>query len=126
MSKEVININDVEVDKLFVEIRNLIEESRNIVYKTINIEIINLHWNIGKMIIEKQGGSNRAKYGEMLIEGISKKLTSYYGKGFSIQNLRRMRQFYMLYPIRSSIMSELSWTHYLELIKIVEDQKNNC
>ena len=43
MSKEVININDVEVDKLFVEIRNLIEESRNIVYKTINIEIINLH-----------------------------------------------------------------------------------
>ena len=53
MSKEAININDVEVDKLFVEIRNLIEESRNIVYKTINTEIINLHWNIGKMIIEK-------------------------------------------------------------------------
>lgn len=61
-------------------------------YKTINSEIVDLHWNIGKMIIKKQSGNTRAKYGDLLIEGISKKITEQFGKGFSIQNLRRMRQ----------------------------------
>ena len=45
--------------------------------------MINLHWNIGKIIVEKQEGHVRAKYGDLLIEGISKKLTEYFGKGFS-------------------------------------------
>lgn len=87
--------------------------------------MINLHWNIGKMIVEKQKGNSRAKYGDLLIEGISKKLTEYFGKGFSKRNLERMRKFYMCYPIATSIMSQLSWTHYLELIKIKEDDKRN-
>lgn len=121
MKNEVINEN--EINNLYNNIKELIEQSRNKVYKTVNTEMINLHWNIGKMIVEKQEGQERAKYGDYLIEAISKKLTEYFGKGFSIQNLRRMRQFYIFYPIRSSIMSELSWTHYLELIKIKEKEK---
>ena len=112
-----------EVNELFSNIKELIEQSRNKVYKTVNTEMINLYWNIGKMIVEKQTEKSRAKYGDFFIEGISKKLTENYGKGFSIQNLRRMRQFYITYPIRSLIMSELSWTHYLELIKIKEPKK---
>ena len=125
MSKEVMNINKEEVDELFVEIKNLIESTRSRVYKTINIEIINMHWNIGKMIIERQGGSSRAKYGELLIKGISNRLTEYFGEGFSIQNLRRMRQFYLCYPIRSTLSSELSISHYYELIRIPEEYKRN-
>ena len=123
MKKEI--INETEIDNLYSNIKTLIEESRNRVYKTVNTEMVNLYWNIGKMIVEKQGGETRAKYGDLLVEGISKRLTEYFGKGFSIQNLRRMRQFYLMYPIRSSIMSELSWTHYLELIKIKEEDKRN-
>lgn len=123
MKNEVINEN--EINNLYNNIKELIEQSRNKVYKTVNTEMINLHWNIGKMIVEKQEGQERAKYGDYLIEAISKKLTEYFGKGFSIQNLRRMRQFYIFYPIRSSIMSELSWTHYLELIKIKEKEKRD-
>ena len=123
MKNEVINEN--EINNLYNNIKELIEQSRNKVYKTVNTEMINLHWNIGKMIVEKQQGQERAKYGDYLIEAISKKLTEYFGKGFSIQNLRRMRQFYIFYPIRSSIMSELSWTHYLELIKIKEKEKRD-
>lgn len=123
MKDEIINEN--EINTLFNNIKELVEQSRNRVYKTVNTEMINLHWNIGKIIFEKQEGHTRAKYGDLLIEGISKKLTEYFGKGFSIQNLRRMRQFYMTYPIRSSIMSELSWTHYLELIKIKEKEKRD-
>ena len=115
MSQKIINEN--EVSNLYKDIKELVEQSRNRVYKTVNVEMINLYWNIGRMIVKKQGGNSRAKYGDYLIEEISKKLTDYFGKGFSIQNLRRMRQFYIMYPIRSTLMSELSWTHYLELIK---------
>ena len=124
MKNEII-IGDNETNELFIKIKKLIEQSRNRVYKTVNIEMINLYWNIGKIIFEKQDRNSRAKYGDLLIEGISRKLTEQFGKGFSIQNLRRMRQFYLTYPIRSSIMSELSWTHYLELIKIKEKNKRD-
>lgn len=120
-----LTIKDNEINKLYDDIKNLINQSKNKVYKTVNIEMINLYWNIGKMIVEKQNGKTRAKYGDLLIEEISKRLTEQFGKGFSVQNLRRMRQFYLIYPIRSSIMSELSWTHYLELIKIKEKTKRD-
>lgn len=116
-------INETEVNNLYYNIKELIDSSRNRVYRTVNIEMINLYWNIGKMIIDKQGGKNRAKYGDLLIEGISKKLTERYGKGFSIQNLRRMRQFYITYPIRSTLSSELSVSHYFELIRIKDENK---
>ena len=116
--------NDI-INNLYVNIKDLVEESRNKVYKTVNIEMINLYWNIGKMIVEKQEGNTRAKYGDLLISEISKKLTEYFGKGFSIQNLRRMRQFYTLYPIRSTLSSELSISHYFELIRIKEKRKRD-
>lgn len=122
---EIIAVDYNEVNELFINIKELIEQSRNRVYKTVNTEIINLYWNIGKMIVEKQTGKSRAKYGDFLIGGISKKLTENFGKGFSIQNLRRMRQFYMTYPIRSSLLSKLSISHYYELIKIKEENKRN-
>lgn len=123
MKKEI--INETEIDNLYSNIKTLIEESRNRVYKTVNTEMVNLYWNIGKMIVEKQGGETRAKYGDLLVEGISKRLTEYFGKGFSIQNLRRMRQFYLMYPIRSTLSSELSISHYFELIKIKEKAKRD-
>ena len=87
--------------------------------------MVNLYWNIGKMIVEKQGKSTRAKYGDYLIEEVSKKLTEYFGKGFSKRSIERMRQFYRCFPIATSIMPQLSWTHYLELIKINEKEKRN-
>ncbi len=122
---EIITLDDNEVNELFINIKDLVNQSRNRVYKTVNVEMISLYWNIGKMIVDKQNGKSRAKYGDLLIEGISKKLTDAFGKGFSIQNLRRMRQFYMIYPIRSTLSSELSISHYYELIKIKEESKRN-
>ena len=73
--------------------------------------------------MEIQQGDERASYGDAVLEKLSQKLTGEFGKGFSIINLRRMRKFYSLFKIRSSVMNELSWTHYLELIKIEEDNK---
>lgn len=124
-NKEINILSDKDINLLYESIKELVEQSRNRVYQTVNTEMINLYWNIGKMIVEKQKGEKRAKYGDLLIIAISRKLTEYFDKGFSIQNLRRMRQFYQCFPIRSSLMSELSWTHYLELIKIKEEDKRN-
>lgn len=118
-------IEEKEVESLYNGIKELVEQSRNKVYKTINTEMINLYWNIGKMIVERQEKNPRAKYGDYLIENISKKLSLYFGKGFSIQNLRKMRQFYVCFPIRSTLSSELSISHYFELIRIKEEDKRN-
>lgn len=83
-----------------------------------------LYWNIGKIIMEIQKGNERASYGDSILEKLLEKLTNEFGKGFSMINLRRMRRFYCLFPIRSTLLSELSWSHYLELIKIEEEKKN--
>ncbi len=103
----------------------LIEESRNRVYKTVNIEMINLYWNIGKMIVNMQGGNEKAKYKDYITQELSIRLTSNFGKGFSKRNLERMRKFYLYYPIATTLMSQLSWSHYLELIKIDDINKRN-
>ena len=87
--------------------------------------MVELYWNIGKRIVEKQEGHSRAKYGESLLIDISKKLTNYFGKGFSEKNLERMRNFYICFPISTTLSSELSWSHYLILIKIKDNDKRN-
>ena len=124
MNKNLIN-NDNEINHIFDNIKELVINSRNKVYSTINTEMLNLYWNIGKAIMEIQQGDERASYGETVLEKLSKKLTDEFGKGFSIINLRRMRKFYCLFPIRSTVLNELSWSHYLEIIKIEEEPKRN-
>ena len=123
------NDNKLKVNKkinpIFKEIRNLIINSRGRVYTTVNIEMLNLYWNIGKIIMEIQNLKQSSNYGELFLEGISKKLTKEFGKGFSKRNLERMRKFYCLYPIATTLSSQLSWSHYLELIKIEEKDKRN-
>ena len=96
--------------------------SRNRVYATVNTEMLNLYWNIGKIIMEIQQGDERASYGETVLEKLSQKLTSEFGKGFSKRNLERMRKFYICFPIATTVSSQLSWSHYLELLKIEEEE----
>lgn len=87
--------------------------------------MLNLYWNIGKIIMEIQKGNERATYGEAVLENLSEKLTNEFGKGFSSKNLRTMRKFYLMYLIWKTVSSKLSWSHYLELIKIEEENKRN-
>lgn len=116
-SKEMNMYNENEINNIYGNIKELVINSRNKVYTTVNTEMLNLYWNIGKIIMEIQQGDERASYGEAVLEKLSEKLTREFGKGFSIINLRRMRRFYCLFPIRSTLLNELSWSHYLELIK---------
>ncbi len=118
-------LEEKEVILVVTEISGLIESARKRVYSTVNNEMLLLHWNIGKKIVELQEGKERAKYGDYLLSGISRELNDMYGKGFSKKNLERMRQFYKTFPIASLLMTQLGWTHYLEIINIKEENKRN-
>lgn len=116
---------DKELNFTFEEIRSMVINSRNKIYSTVNVEMLNLYWNIGKMIVEIQGGKFKAKYGEYVINNLSVRLTKEFGKGFSGKNLRTMRKFYVYFPIWKTVSSKLSWSHYLELLKINEKNKRS-
>lgn len=124
MKNEIIINEEIEVNELFYDIKSLIEQCRNRVYRAVNTEMINLYWNIGKMIVDMQEGNDKAKYGDHLIDNISIRLSSEFGKGFSTRNIKRMRKFYQCYPIGTTMLSQLTWSHYLQLIKIEDEKKN--
>lgn len=119
-------INDIEsLNQTFRDIKQFIIESKNKVYHTVNTEMLHLYWRIGKEIMKIQQGDERANYGDTVLEKLSQKLTEEFGKGFSKRNLERMRKFYIYFPIATTMSSQLSWSHYLELIKIDEETKRN-
>ena len=71
------------------------------------------YWQIGKIIIEDElRGNYRADYGKEDLKFLSERLTSDFGRGFDITNLRKMKRFYSLYLKRDAVRLELSWTHY--------------
>ena len=72
------------------------------------------------MIVEKQGGEERAKYGEKVIKELSERLTNDFGDGYDERNLRYMRYFYSSFSIWNAVRSELTWTHYRLVMRIKE------
>ena len=114
--------NELESSQQTYEaIRGMLEQSRQAVVHTVNSAMVNAYWEIGKEITEAMG--ERSKYGKGLLKYLSQKLTAEFGKGFTVSNLRNMRQFYMTFPIRHALRSELSWTHYRLLIRIPESKR---
>ena len=121
------NLTEKELEeKMYKEIKELIENSRRRVLRFANTELVNLYWYIGENIVNNlQKGEKRAKYGDKTIDNIAIKLTYEYGKNFSARNLWNMRKFYLLYPILQTLSAELSWSHYLELLKVKEEPIRN-
>jgi len=101
-------IKDKDINNIFTNIKELVLNSRNRVYSTVNTEMLNLYWNIGKIIMEIQQGNERAEYGNAVLEKLSQKLIDEFVRGFSIRNLREMRKFYSLFPIWQTLSAELS------------------
>jgi len=114
--------NIVENSTLYEFSKNFILNSRKLVYQTANFAMVETYWRIGEKIVEEQGGTERAKYGDGLIAGLAEKLTTEFGNGFTVRNLRAMRQFYIQFPIVNALRSQLTWTHYRSLI-CVENPK---
>ena len=84
--------------------------------------MVEAYWNIGKSIIEEQGGNEKAEYGTGLLKELSKQMTQDFGKGFTVANLKNMRQFYLTFPNGYALRSELSWTHYRLLMRVENDK----
>lgn len=111
-----------EYESIYGEVKEILTAARNKVYQVANFAMVEAYWNIGKVIVEKQGGKETAEYGSRLLESLSEKMKQDFGKGFTVANLKNMRQFYLTFPIRYALRSELSWTHYRLLMR-VENEK---
>ena len=102
----------------------------NEVYKKVkdyskNKNDLESYLSVGKLLIEAQGGEQRAKYGDGLIKEYSKKLTNELGKKYNFKSLLRMRQFYLLFKNVATLSRKLSWSHYVELIPLNDFYKIN-
>lgn len=107
----------------YEDVKSILQLARDNAYKSVNFIMVEAYWNIGKKIVqEEQNGNDRAEYGTYLIKELSAQLTAEFGKGFSVQSLWNMRQFYNAFPILSTLWRELSWSHYKLVIRI-ENQK---
>jgi len=84
---------------LFERIRGILESARANVARTVNTTQVVANWLIGREIVEEeQRGKRRADYGRQLVAQLSEALTAAYGRGWSVQSLFYMKQFYLSYP----------------------------
>jgi predicted nuclease of restriction endonuclease-like (RecB) superfamily len=108
---------------LYKKISDILKYAQDNVRRNVNSVMVISYWNIGKIIVEDElKGSKRAGYGKEVLKKLSIKLTTEFGAGFDERNLRNIRQFYMLFPIRDSLSTELSWTHYRHLLRVENKQ----
>ena len=92
-----------------------------------NKKDLETYYNVGKLLVEAQGGEDRAKYGNKLIKEYSKKLTEELGKGYSDRHLRDMRQFYLMFrdEIWHPLVAKLNWSQFKILLPIKDINKRN-
>lgn len=115
--------NLTDHNPLFEKIATLIDNARHKVASVVNLTMVHTYFEIGSMIVNnEQQGKERAAYGKHILKDLAKQLTDRFGKGFSVENLDRMRFFYKTYApsISSKLLTKftLSWSHYLVLMRI--------
>lgn len=129
-------------------IKALIENAKKQVVRNVNTTMLLTYFEVGKMIVEyDQKGQRRAEYAKKTLKTLSKTLTNEFGKGYSVDNLQWMRKFFITYsksqmlprvssetsltqkyetPFRKSPFSlELTWSHYVQLLKIENDEERH-
>ena len=86
------------------------------------------YYNVGKLLVEAQGGEERAKYGDGLIKEYSRKLTFEADKKYGERNLRNMRKFYLIFSdkqIWQTLSAKLTWSHFSELLPLKDSNEMN-
>ncbi len=117
--------NNNAYDTLLTDLRSIIASGRGRAATVINAEMVATHWQIGERIVrEEQGGAVRAAYGEQLLSRLGRVLSQEFGRAFTERNLRYMRQFFLTYPNRNAVRSDLGWTHYRTLMRLPDDQRD--
>lgn len=108
-------------EQTYHTIRRSLVQAQHKLTAAVNSAMVTAYWEIGEQIYKACGENDRAGYGKKLLQYLSEQLTAEFGKGFSVQGLRNMRQFYCTFPIRSTLWSELSWSHYRILMRIPDE-----
>ena len=104
--------------KVYENIRSSLIAARTKTFNAINSAMVSVYWEIGHEIAQDIG--ERAEYGRQLLQFLSERLTAEFGKGFTVRNLRAMRQFHAMFPIRHAVRAELTWSHYRLLMRVEE------
>ena len=141
-------------DALFERVASLITEARRQTVHMIDTAMVYTYFEIGRYIVEdEQHGKTRAEYGKAVLKELSKRLTGKFGKGFSVDNLQNMRNFFLTYSQNTQLPSEeqeksetasrkltssqkyetasrkftftLSWSHYLKLMRITDPEERH-
>src|SRR3989338_7780573 len=106
-------INDVGI---------LLEQARRKVAYEINNILVKTYWEIGrKIVLFEQQGKERAEYGANLLDKLAFDLKTKHGKGFSRDNLEKMRKFYLFFPNSATVSRNLSWSHYCLLLRLKDE-----
>lgn len=109
-------------EQLIADILDIHQQGQGRAYATINAAMVETYWQVGRHIVEfEQGGAARAEYGQGLLKNLARDLTLRHGSGFSRSNLVYMRLLYLRYPISQKPSHLLSWSHYVELLKLEDD-----
>ena len=124
-SEGIMQNNDSEYVRLVSDISGLWEKAKEKAAFAVNTELLEANWQTGRYIVEfEQGGNTKARYGEQLLTNLSKDLTRLRGKGYSRSNLFNMRLFYVRFPKIQTVSGQLTWSHYLELLKCDDPMEN--
>ena len=106
------------MERFYDNVRAVLSDARTNAYRAVNFAMVEAYWRIGHLIVEEeQQGSSRAEYGSGLLKYLAQRLTDDFGKGFDEREMRRIRQFYLVFPIWDAVRPELTWTHYRLLFK---------
>ncbi|SDG26828.1 MULTISPECIES: YhcG family protein [unclassified Duganella] len=116
---EVVMTNALE--SLHTELRALIVSSRQRLAATVNAELSQLYWSVGRRLSIEVLAGERAQYGAQLMKRLGERLTQEFGRGFEVNNLRRMVQFVQAFSnaeIVATLSRQLSWSHFVLLIPL--------
>lgn len=108
-------------EQTYNSIRRSIVQAQHKLSTAVNSAMVTTYWEIGEQLYKACGENDRAGYGKGLLRFLADNLTAEFGKGFDESNLRKMRQFYCVYPIRDTLCPELSWSHYRLLMRIADE-----
>lgn len=119
VTKEIIGKGELDgYGQLLRDIKSILENAKYHAYKAVDNIRVQAYWQIGERIFrEELQHKERADYGDRLVENLSEDI------GFVKRDIYRMTQFYRTYPIVTSLMSQLSWTHYTVLMAIGDKEK---
>ena len=108
---------------LYDQIRQVLLDAQRSVSHAVNTAMVHAYFEVGRLIVEdEQHGEGRAEYGKETLTHLSKRLTLEFGRGFSRQNLQNMKQFYLCFQNCHTLSGKLSWSHYILLMRLDDEQ----